>query len=172
MAPEPRKIPFDDAHKVSQHALRDILKWLKAIPQTVDIKIVEDDPVYREIDVDLLWTTQRRQYQVEIKGDQWHQTGNFFLETQSNKEKQTPGCFLYTQADLVFYYFIEPSILYILPMPLTRKWFQNNLRRFEERSTTTPVGNAQLYTTVGRLVPINTLLEEIPTVRRVALTPA
>ncbi|WP_375515699.1 hypothetical protein [uncultured Nostoc sp.] len=38
-------------------------------------------------------------------------------------------------------------------MPKTREWFLITMRRFKERSTTTPVGNS-FYTTVGRLVPI------------------
>lgn len=168
MASLPRQIPFDDAVAVSKRALRDIVKWLHTLPQTREVRNVEDLPEFQERDIDLIWSTNKRQYKVEIKGDQWHQTGNFFLETNSNKERGTPGCFLYTDADLVFYYFVNPRILYILPMPLARDWFKFNLHRFEERSTTTPIGS-DFYTTVGRLVPINTLLQEVPDVSRVLL---
>jgi hypothetical protein len=71
--------------------------------------------------------TRRRAYKIEIEGDRWHTTGNFFFETYSNQEKATPGCFLYTQADLVFCYFVEPHLLYILSgasstQPTTRQW--------------------------------------------------
>lgn len=169
MALPPRQIPFEESLKVSKRARDDLVTWLHTLPQTLEVRNVEDDPEFQKRDVDLIWKTKKTCYQVEIKGDQWHQTGNFFLETNSNKERGTPGCFLYTQADLVFYYFIEPRILYILPMPLSQNWFKFNLSRFEERSTTTPLGNGTTYTTVGRLVPINTLLQEIPQVRRVRL---
>lgn len=168
MSHGPRQIPFDDAIEVSKRAQRDIVNWLHSLPQTLEVRNVEDVPEFQKLDVDLIWTTQKRRYKVEIKGDQWDQTGNFFLETKSNKERGTPGCFLYTHADLVFYYFVQPRILYILPMPLARNWFRFNLHRFEERSTTTPIGRNS-YTTVGRLVPINTVLEEVPEVRRVLL---
>jgi len=168
MARPPRQISFDDAIEVSKRALQDVVKWLHTLPQTIEVRNVEEVPEFQKLDIDLIWITQKRHYKVEIKGDQWDQTGNFFLETNSNKERGTPGCFLYTHADLVFYYFLHPRILYILPMPLTRDWFTFNLHRFEERSTTTPIGS-DYYTTVGRLVPINTLLEEMPEVKRVML---
>lgn len=75
---------------------------------------------------------------------------------------------MYTQADLLFYYFVVPRTLYILPVSETRQWFQAQIHRFPERTTTTPVGN-QYYTTIGRLVPIKTVIEEIPTVIRYQL---
>ncbi len=87
-------------------------------------------------------------------------TGNFFFETISNKEKNTLGCFLKTQADFLFYYFVEPRMLYILHMPRTRGWFEENMGRFEEREAATPVGKDH-YITVGRIVPIEIVLAEV-----------
>ncbi|MDM9381769.1 hypothetical protein QUB80_13760 [Chlorogloeopsis sp. ULAP01] len=49
-------------------------------------------------------------------------------------------------------------------MPKTREWFLITMRRFRERSTTTPVGNNH-YTTVGQLVPITTVMLEVPGVK-------
>lgn len=169
MSHPPRKIRFDDSVRVSERACKDIVTWLLNLKQTIDVQNVESDPKFQEIDVDLILTTNKGKFKIEIKGDQWANTGNFFFETISNKEKNTPGCFLYTEADFVFYYFIEPQILYILPIPITRDWFKYNLHRFEERATTTPIGAGGAYTTVGRLVPIATLLEEAPDVKRVHL---
>jgi len=159
-----RRISMDSGMQVAKQATADIESWLRSLPQTQKIENVENNLIYQEIDVDLLWTTDKARYQVEIKGDRWHQTGNFFFETQSNKEKGTIGCFLYTKADLLFYYFILPRHLYILPMPETRHWFQLNIQRFREREVKTPVGQ-DFYTTVGRLVPIETVLREVPEVR-------
>jgi hypothetical protein len=155
-----RRISMTKGMQVARQATADIDAWLRSLPQTLRIQNVEDNPAYQQIDVDLLWSTDKRCYQVEIKGDRWHQTCNFFFETHSNKEKGTPGCFLYTQADLLFYYFVVPRHLYILPMPATRDWFLANIQRFNERATTTPVGY-DYYTTVGRLVPIAIVSEEV-----------
>lgn len=156
----PRQISMQRGVHVANQAAADIEAWLRGLPQTQTLQNVEADPHYREIDVDLLWTTHKGRYRIEIKGDRWHRTGNFFFETHSNKEKGTPGCFLYTQADLLFYYFVASKVLYILPMPACREWFEHNIDRFAVRETTTPVGT-DFYTTVGRLVPIKVVLSEV-----------
>ena len=146
---------------VAQQAAQDIESWLRSLPQTRSVENVEADPRYQAQDVDLIWTTTRGRYRVEIKGDRWHGTGNFFFETMSNQERGTLGCFLYTEADLLFYYFVEPRQLYILPMPATREWFLANRLRFRQSSTTTDLGWGRSYTTVGHLVPIETVLAEV-----------
>ncbi len=160
----PRKITMADGVRVAERASTEIEAWLREWHGTVNVENVEGDPDYQAKDIDLLWTTIARDYTIEIKADRWHETGNFFFETVSNKEKGTPGCFLYTEADFLFYYFTEPRKLYILPMPRTRQWFLEHIERFTERETTTPVGHEH-YTTVGRLVPIETVLAEVPGVK-------
>ena len=52
------------------------------------------------------------------------------------------------------------DVIYCDPPPELRTWFENNLHRFPERTVQTPIGNGQRYTTVGRLVPIRTVLQE------------
>jgi hypothetical protein len=159
-----RKTTMSEGARVAGRASTEIEAWLREWHGTVDVENVEGDPAYQKADVDLIWTTAVRDYAIEIKADRWHETGNFFFETDSNKEKGTPGCFLYTEADFLFYYFVEPRRLYILPMPRTREWFLHNLARFKERQTTTPVGNEH-YTTAGRLVPIEIVLAEVKGVK-------
>ncbi len=169
----PRRYSMAGASQVAQVATREITAWLTHLPQTLTVQNVEADAAFQQIDVDLIWTTRTRAYQIEIKGDRWDRTGNFFFETISNREKATPGCFLYTRADLVFYYFVAARTLYILPMPETRAWFLENQTRYPERATTTPVGNT-FYTTVGRLVPIREVVRNVAGVKqqRLAQEPA
>jgi hypothetical protein len=154
--------------RVARRATEAIVPWLRALPQTVEVRNVEDDPAFRALDVDLLWTTTRRVYRVEIKADRYDRSGNFFFETQSNREHGTPGCFLYSAADLFFYYFVRPRRLYILPLRVARAWFVPRRAQFRERSTTTRVGDGH-YTTVGCLVPIARVLREVPGVRRLRI---
>lgn len=156
---------MNQSMQVAKQATRDIEGWLSGLPETVGIENVEDNREYQRVDVDLIWITTTGSYQVEIKGDRYHKTGNFFWETHSNKERNTPGCFLYTEADWLFYYFVTPRWLYQLPMPATRDWFLENINRFRERSTTTNVGNSY-YTTVGRLVPINVVIAEVANIAK------
>ena len=160
----PRKISMQEGTRIADRAATEIEAWLHEWHGTVSVENVEGDPDYQRKDIELLWTTIRRDYSIEIKADRWHTTGNFFFETVSNKEKGTPGCFLYTEADFLFYYFTDPRQLYILPMPRTRQWFLASLARFAEKETTTPVGSSH-YTTVGRLVPIASVLQEVPGVK-------
>ncbi len=157
-----------DALRAADQAAQDIEAFLRARPETIRVTNVEADPAYQQMDVDLIWETQRATYKVEIKGDRLgHRTGNFFFETHSNRERGTPGCFLYSEADLLFYYFIETGKLYILPLPAARAWFLARQQDFEERATRTPIGKgvgekSKTYTTVGRLVPVERVLKEIP----------
>jgi hypothetical protein len=149
-----------DAQEVAKLAAADIEAWLCSKPETISVVNVEDDPNYQCRDIDLIWTTHSGEILIEIKGDRWNKTRNLFFETHSNLERGTPGCFMYTEADWLFYYFVNTRQLYRLPMPKTREWFHITMRRFRERSTTTPVGNSH-YTTVGRLVPITTVMMEV-----------
>lgn len=157
-----------EAQKVAKLAAIDIEVWLRSQPETISVVNVENDPDYQRRDIDLIWTTQTGEILIEIKGDRWNKTRNLFFETHSNLERNTPGCFMYTEADWLFYYFVNTRQLYKLPMPKTREWFNITMRRFRERSTTTPVGKSY-YTTVGRLVPISTVMMEVPGIRMVQL---
>lgn len=165
----PKTYTMNEGVGVAQQATADITQWLCSLPQTIAVENVENDPNYQQIDVDLLLTTTKGQFKLEIKGDRWHKTGNFFFETYSNFERGTPGCFIYTEADWLCYYFITPRELYLLPMPTTREWFLENLDRFRERSTTTPIQGGGHYTTVGRLVAIATVRQEVADIRKIQL---
>ena len=109
---------------VAQQAKRDILRYLHFLEETVEVIDVEESPEYQKIDVDLIWKRNADPSiiteQLEIKGDRYYRTGNFFFETISNQSRNTPGCFMYTEADYLFYYFVEVKELHILPMPQTR----------------------------------------------------
>lgn len=157
-----------DSKKVAAQATKDIEAWLLSLTTTIDVVNVENNPEYQKADVDLLLTTKKGSYKIEIKGDRYHKTGNFFFETHSNKENGTPGCFLYTEADWLFYYFLIPRSLYLLPMPATRDWFVGHSEHFQEKSTTTKTG-ASFYTTLGKLVPIAIVEKEVKGVRKFSL---
>lgn len=139
-------------------------------PNTVAVHSVEEDPTYQPYDVDLLWSVvehgRLRTIPIEVKGDTYHHTGNFFFETVSNEGKTTAGCFLYTAAKWLFYYFINTGRLYCLPLDRAQPWFAHNDDRFEERRTSTPINRTAAdrdhYITVGKLVPIDVVLAEVP----------
>lgn len=168
-----KKYSMKEANNVAKRASREIEEYLLSLDVTIDVRNVEEDPYYREKDIDLIWyrnqNGKKLTTMIEIKGDRYYYTGNYFLETISNKSKQTPGCFMYTEADYVFYYFIEEKELHILPMPLSRNWFMTNINRFKERETSTPVGNNDYYITVGRLVNRQLMQNEVPGIKVISL---
>jgi hypothetical protein len=170
-ANERRSYSMAEASAVEEEALTTLMAYLADRPGTLEVADVRADSFFRAVDVDLLWTWRGASGEdhttwLEVKADRWHQTGNFFFETVSNKARGTPGCFLYTEADYLLYYFVTPRNAYLLPLPATRDWFLAQRARFAERETSTPVGNGEHYVTVGRLVPIAEVLEQVPGVRQ------
>jgi hypothetical protein len=151
---------------IAKRAAADVAHFLQTFwSQTVAVHNVEEEAAYQAHDVDLLWTVLEKErlrvIPVEIKGDRYHRTGNFFFETVSNESKGTPGCFLYTKAAWLFYYFLEIGRLYCLPMEKVRPWFIRNMSRFKEQRTSTPTPGGDSYVTIGRLVPITAVLAEV-----------
>ena len=154
---------------IAKRAATDVTHFLQTVwPQTVAVHNVEDDAAYQAHDVDLLWTVVEKErlrvIPVEVKGDRYHHTGNFFFETVSNEGKGTPGCFLYTKAEWLFYYFLEVGTLYCLPVGKVRPWFVQNMIRFKEQRTSTPTRSGSNYVTIGRLVPITAVLTQVPNI--------
>jgi hypothetical protein len=163
-----RRYTMADASSVGARAVRLVTGYLQGLPATVAVRSVERDPEYQRRGIDLLWQTRTRVIGLEVKGDRHHATGNFFFETQSNVEKGTEGCFLYTQADVLAYCFVGPRHIYFLPVPEVRAWFLAHRADFRERATTTRAGGGH-YTTRGHLVPVRRVRAELPRVRFVAL---
>ncbi len=166
-----KKYTMDAASKVAAIATEHITSFLNSRSNTIEVINVENDSNYRKKDIDLIWkynsinTSSLRQINIEIKGDNYFKTGNYFFETHSNEQKNTPGCFMYSEADFLYYYFINKE-LHIIPLKRTREWFLLHLTDFQERRTTTPVGlQSEHYNTVGRLVPRKLVQQHIPEIR-------
>ena len=98
---------------------------------------------------------------VEVKGDRHGRRGNFFFELVSNLEKDTPGCFLYSTADLLVYVFLDKQEVHALPMKDVRAWFLPRAKQYPLKSTKTKTGHV-VYTTVGAIVPVKEVLAQFP----------
>lgn len=157
---------MEETSRVAQEASLEVSSWLQSLPETVSVENVENDREYQKKDIDLLWTFKKDEKtvtrKVEIKADRYYNTGNYFFETVSNAGKGTPGCFMYSEADFLFYYFIEVRELHIIALNLVRKWFINEISRFPERKLFTKVDNGATYNSSGRLVPRRVLAQEQP----------
>lgn len=163
---------MSETDTVGKKGVEIIEKYLKTLPETIDVINVEDNHEYRKKDIDIIWKRnveeQVIETTIEVKTDRYTHTGNYFLETVSNESKGTIGCFLYTEADFVYYYFSGLNELHIMPMPESRDWFIRNMEQFNERKTSTPIGNDK-YITVGRLVSRSKMLNEVKNINVVNL---
>ncbi|MBI3181789.1 MAG: hypothetical protein HYZ28_06565 [Myxococcales bacterium] len=123
---------------------------------------VQEDPRFQHRGVDLLWErSSGAVVGVEVKGDRQGRRGNYFLELISNLEKDTPGCFLYSVADLLLYVFLERREVHELPLAKLREWFLQRAKQFPLKATRTRTGKS-CYTTVGAVVPVRKVLAEVP----------
>ena len=143
-------------------AIEDITIWLNQLPITSQVDNVELDTTYQKLDIDLIWyRKQQSKLFLEVKGDNYNTTGNYFFETVSNSSKGTKGCFLYTQADYLFYYFIYTRQLHILEVEPVRYWFNYNQSRFMSKFPSTAINNGELYCSEGKIVPIHVVQREV-----------
>jgi hypothetical protein len=133
---------------------------------------VQLDPRFQHRGVDLLWDRPGEGVLgVEVKGDrQGGRRGNYFFELISNAEKDSPGCFLYSTADLLVYVFLDKRETHVLTLKAVRDWFVPRAKGYPLKTTKTRTG-AALYTTVGAIVPIREVREGVPDAVRVFPAP-
>lgn len=124
---------------------------------------VQVDPRFQHRGVDLLWDKgDGNVLGVEVKGDrQGRRRGNYFFELISNAEKDSPGCFLYSTADLLIYVFLDAREVHCLNLKAVRDWFIPRTKEYPLKSTKTRTG-AVLYTTVGAIVPLRDVKAGVP----------
>ncbi len=162
---------FVEKDKFSKKGIDVVCAYLNSLKKTIKIKNVEGDRNYQKNDIDLIWIYKKEDtdlmISVEVKTDKYT-TGNFWLETLSNEEIGTLGCFLKSKAKYLFYYFTEWDSMYIIPLKKAQSWFLKNLSRFRESKTTTKDENGNYkHTTVGKLVPIKIIIKEIEGIKLV-----
>ena len=134
---------FDQSNKISSY-----------------LDVTEDD-IYQEKDIDFILNMKNgKVITVEAKADKVP-SSNIFFETISNKEKNTLGCMLKTEADYVFYYFLAYKELYILKRKQYVNWVKKeklylpgcDYKEFYNRATDAETGLTYLYTTGGYIIP-------------------
>ncbi|MED4841553.1 hypothetical protein P9695_14870 [Weizmannia sp. CD-2023] len=152
---------FNDVLTVGKQATADVTHYLEQ-EKGYKVENVEDMPEYQKKDIDLIAHTSAGTMTIEVKGDRYFKTGNYFIETVSNRNKETLGCILYSEADFLFYYFVEPKELHIIDMKKLQHWFKKNSHRFQERYVRTKGSDGKIiYSSEGKLVPRIILAKEV-----------
>lgn len=153
------------ADRAVQHARA----WLLESEPGSRVHDVQEDPRFQHRGVDLLWELPSGEVRgIEVKGDRRPRRRNYFFELISNLEKDTPGCFLYSGADLLVYVFLGQGELHVLPMKAVREWFLPRAKDYALKHTFTQTG-AIKYTTVGAVVPCRDVREGVQGVRYIPL---
>lgn len=120
-----------------------IINFLCSDEKTMSVENVEKDIRYQDKDIDILWgiyenNGDTRIISIEVKVDKYtSSTGNIAVETISNSEKGTIGCFLKTEAEKMFYIESDTKILYIIAMKDAQKWFAENRKNYRQKKTST-----------------------------------
>lgn len=165
----------------------------------INVENVEGIKEYQKQDIDLV--VHVRNYKndnrtevvtIEVKADNYpsgditpdasNDIGNFFFETVSNDSKaiRTEGCFMYTNARMLYYLFLPTGTLYQLPTDATRDWFKKELGYTDDwyhpekcdlhalrkkdprwRFTSTTIGGRVAYNTWGVVLPVKQVLRDI-----------
>ena len=113
--------------KIGDEGMSIVRHFLETHPSHINFFNVEKDKAYQNVDIDFLWTYwnngQPIQSTCELKTDTY-KTQNFFFETHSNLTKGTPGCFMYTEAKFLFYYFINKVFIEIFLQIIFKKFIK------------------------------------------------
>ncbi len=174
MMPRKRIQEWNQSLAVGQQAVQAVVGFLQSPVvkttwlATQLVHSVEDDPRYQPLGIDLLWVGPERSFlriiTIEVKGDRYEKTGNFFFETVSDLGRSTMGGFVITRAEWLFYYFVNSGTLYCLPMEFVKPWFVENMGRFRERIAQSQ-RDQKHWRTAGRLVPIATACQEVAAIK-------
>lgn len=155
---------FYDDNDFTQKGTNEILEYFSDRFDFVDLQYEKE---WQEKDVDFQFDSKKDIWDsrlVEIKCDSYV-SGNIFIETVSNNNKGTLGCILKTESDYLFYYFTQWKRLYIFKTKALQKWTlenkDKNRFRVSHPVTHDRYGNTMYYGT-GMIVPLNTLIKELP----------
>ena len=141
-----------------------VLNWLREKEGVTNIRDVSKDPQYQKKDIDILFTENGSEKQIDVKCDTMvDKTGNVFMEIISNNKKYTPGNFIYSEAQYFYYVFSETKRLLVLPLKETRDYVFKHSESFKiGRCNNYGYNGEVLYTSLGRLVPYNKILSNLP----------
>jgi len=165
---KPSSNAFKEASKIEKLAIKDLTPFIKN--RAVDGRFVFTNKgnIAKELQKtagDVLFNcNQGKIWAIEVKAELENKTGNFFLESWSNKHWFTPGWMFTLQADILLYYFVLDKMLYSIPFYKLRQWAfgtqktSGNIFKFQEKKQKK---YNQLNDTWGWCVPIALILKQV-----------
>jgi len=163
---------MEESLNVTNQGTRDILEFLNNRQGMLAVINVESIYKYRDMDIDLIIVTDNDKLllsTIEIKVDRCYETGNYYFEYISNLNKNSLGCFMYSHADWLYYYYLNVRELHIMPFKKLRLWFMKNKERFEVKYTATSNYGSIIYCSKGYIVPRQVVWNEFKEVQIIKL---
>jgi hypothetical protein len=160
---------FGNCCKIEAAGMRDLLPFIGERSLNGQFVLTEKGRLSEELqkrfgDVFLNRRDNGHIVAVEVKSEEVF-TGNFFLETWSNKSRLTPGWMITNDSDFLFYYFLNLRSLHVIPFDKLKKWFFGDNGRTGSESSYFEVRQRkhdQLNDTWGRIVPIEHVRHRVP----------
>lgn len=168
---------FNSARAVEARALAVLAPFLKERAHEGQFVLTSKGRLARHLQEtvgDALLNTDRETiWSVEIKAE-LRETGNLFLETWSNRNLDSreshsdrgsnPGWMFKLRCDMLFYYFVEADVLYVIDFFKLKRWFfgwSNGAPNFHHWREVGQSKYAQLNDTHGRLVPVDAIRKNV-----------
>jgi hypothetical protein len=164
---------FDISRLVEEQGMDAIVPLLRSLAERGQFTLINKGPLAAILQAtvgDVLMNRNGNVYGLEVKVEQVR-TGNFFLETWSNKkfEPRKQGWMYTLLADIFWYYFLDADELYSMDFRRLWRW------AFEQPSRVIGSGLGRLFDfpekpqrkveqlnqTWGRCVPIDTIADEV-----------
>lgn len=149
---------FNDSIQVGKDGEKTVRRYLEGRPNVRQYEDVSNDEEYQGKDIDgLLHMLGGHVRKIEIKTDTYT-TGNIFYETKSCVEFDTLGCMEKTEAEYLYYYLPNFSVMYIIKMEKYRKWFRlhRHMFAFKTFKNVKKSGNGT-YHSAGYCIPMKYL---------------
>lgn len=113
-----------------------IIKFLKKLPETINVTDVSNDPGYQKMDVDLLWKHRREDtgttiHAIDVKTN-WSSTERVYLETIANIHSKAPGKFFSSTADYFFYVYPSENSLLTINLLWVQEWYKKNKDKYRK----------------------------------------
>lgn len=132
-----------------------VIGFLQGLYPSDTFTNVEQEEEYQKIDVDFIWSHNKKDYLLEIKVDSYL-TNNIFYEFYSNYELKTQGAMEKTECDFLAYYYSQKDVLYIL----NPKEFKKYIHKYQKWLTPKFIPNTT-YQAMGYAIPITDLGKNI-----------
>lgn len=150
-----------DSFKIGSDAEAIVSEWM--IQKGWVLNDVRKDKVYQAKDIDYLVLHNKYSTSVDVKSDKRFDTGNYFIETFSNVEKNIIGWGYGSQAEYIIVYYPTGCELHLIDMYALKTWLVANAGKYRTITNATRREDGTMYHSKGIVVDRDKLAQELGT---------